>query len=71
MKQLTVQVPDEKYGFFQELVASLGFVKEIKEDAEPSKDEILAGIREAVEDVKLIKAGKKKATLLKDFLNEL
>jgi hypothetical protein len=41
------------------------------EEPEPTKAEILAGIKEAVEEVKLIKAGKLKAKSLKDLLNEL
>ncbi len=70
MKQLTIQVPDKKYPFFIELVDNLGF-KKIETEDEPTKEQILKGISEAVEEVKQIKAGKKKAVLLKDFLNEL
>jgi len=71
MKQLTIQVPDKKYRFFKELINNLGFVNEVKDDDEPTKEQILAGLRDAVEEVNQIKAGKKKAVLLKDFLNEL
>jgi hypothetical protein len=71
MKQVTIQVPDKKYQFFIELVNSLGFVKKVEVAEEPSKEQILAGIQDAVNEVKQIKAGKKKAVLLKDFLNEL
>jgi hypothetical protein len=41
------------------------------EEPEPTKAEILAGIKEAVEEVKLIKAGKIQAKSLNDLLNEL
>ena len=41
------------------------------EEPEPTKAEILAGIIDAVEEVKLIKAGKIKAKSLKELLNEL
>jgi hypothetical protein len=41
------------------------------EEPEPTKAEILVGIKEALEEVKLIKAGKLKAKSLKDLLNEL
>ncbi len=41
------------------------------EEQEPTKAEILAGIKEAVEEVKLIKAGKIKATSLQELLDEL
>ena len=72
MKQVTIQVPDKKYSFFMELINDLGFAKKITDaDNGPDKEHILAGIREAVEEVKQIRAGKKKAVLLKDFLNEL
>ena len=41
------------------------------EEPAPTKENILAGIKEAVEQVKLIKAGKMKAKSLKELLNEL
>jgi hypothetical protein len=73
MKTLTIKVPDKKYPFFIELIKNLNLdlVKEAKTDDEPTKEQILTGIREAVDEVNAIKAGKKKAVLLKDFLNEL
>ncbi len=71
MKTLTLEIPDKKYQFFKELIKSLDFVKEVGTDKEPGKEQIIEGIREAVSEVKAIKTGKKKAVLLKDFLNEL
>ncbi len=41
------------------------------EEPEPTKAEILTGIKKAVEEVKLIRAGKIKAKSLKELLNEL
>lgn len=41
------------------------------EEPEPTKTEILEGIKDAIEEVKLIKAGKLKAKSLKELLNEL
>ena len=41
------------------------------EEPEPTKAEVLAGIKEAIEEVKLIKEGKIKAKPLKELLNEL
>lgn len=41
------------------------------EEPTPTKEEILTGIKEAIEEVKLIKAGKVKAKSLKELLNEL
>jgi hypothetical protein len=39
--------------------------------ATPGKKQLLKGIKEALNEVKLIEAGKKKATTLKAFLDEL
>jgi PHD/YefM family antitoxin component YafN of YafNO toxin-antitoxin module len=41
------------------------------EQPEPTKASVLKGIQEAVEEVKLIKAGKLKGKSLKELLNEL
>ena len=72
MKQVVLSVPDKKYEFFIELVRSLEFVKEVEvTEKEPGKKEILAGIRQAVEEVKLIKAGKLKGRPVQELLNEL
>ena len=71
MKQVTLHIPDNKYPFFIELVKNLDFVKTIDDEINPSKKEILVGLQHAIAEVKLIKAGKKKAQSLNDFLNEL
>jgi len=72
MKSITLSVPDKDYAFFMKLVKSLDFVQ-VKDKAQkpPTKEEFLNGLREAVEEVKQIKAGKKKASSLKEFLDEL
>ena len=41
------------------------------EEPIPTKAEILVGIKDAIEEVKLIKAGKIKTKSLKELLNEL
>jgi len=73
MKTLTIHnIPDNEYPFFAELVKKLGISKKVSVvDEEPTKEQILEGIREAVEEVKQIKTGKKKAVSLKEFLNDL
>ena len=75
MKQVTLHITDKKMHLFIELAKSLNFVKKIEveeeEYKESTKEEILEGIRQAVKEVNLIKQGKLKPTLLKDFLNEL
>jgi hypothetical protein len=73
MKTLTIDVPDNKYGQFLEVISTLGLDKDsihIQSETQ-SKQEILDGLKEAVEEMNLILAGKKKGTPLKDFLNEL
>jgi hypothetical protein len=74
MKQITLEIPDKKFPFFMELLKNLGLEKKArvaKEEKEPSKEEILQGIREAAEEVKLIKAGKLKGISAKSLLDEL
>jgi hypothetical protein len=70
MKQVTVEIPDKKYPFFLELVKSLG-LKKVSRSEKLRRKDIKAGIKEAVEEMKLIKAGKKKARNAEDFLNGL
>jgi hypothetical protein len=69
MKQVTLKVKESKYQFFMELIKSLDFVKLKEEDS--TKEEILNGVKEAVEEMKQVKAGKIKTRTMKDFLNEL
>ncbi len=44
---------------------------EVLENGEPTKNEILDGIREAVNEVKLVKAGKLKGRPVQELLDEL
>ena len=72
MKTITLHIPNKKYSQFVELAKNLRYVKKIElEDDEPTKEEILEGIKEGLKEVKLIQQGNIKATFLKDFLNEL
>jgi hypothetical protein len=70
MKQITVNIPDNKYSFFLELVKNLGLEK-VKEEQVETKEEVLKGIEQGFNEVKLIQEGKMKGTPLKDFLDEL
>lgn len=69
MKKITLDIPDNKYPFFLELVKNLGFVK-VNEESE-SSEEVLHDLAQGFKEVKLIEEGKIKGTTLKDFLNEL
>lgn len=71
MKQITLNIPDNKVLFFMELVNNLGFVKNVETDDVPTKEQILDNIKAGLEEMKLIKQGKLKTTSLNDFLNEL
>ncbi len=71
MRQVTLHIPDKKYTIFIELLKSIDFIKKIEETNEPTKEDVLEGIREAVQEVNLIKAGKLKGINAKDLLNEL
>jgi hypothetical protein len=67
--KLILDIPDNKAKSFIEVLKSISFVK-----AKPltdSKALLMEEIREAVEEMKLIRKGKKKARNAEDFLNEL
>jgi hypothetical protein len=69
--KVTVDIKDNKALFFLELVKNLSFVKKVETEETPSKKEILKGIREAVKEVNLIKAGKMKGKPIQQLLDEL
>jgi CHASE3 domain sensor protein len=69
LKQVTLHIADNKYQIFIELVRNLNFAKKIVE--EPAKKEILDGIRQAVEEMNLIKAGKLKGRPAEQIIFEL
>jgi len=71
MRQVTVYVADKEYNHFVQLAKNLSYVKKIETDDEPSKEEIMEGIKAGLEEVKLYRKGKLKTTPAKDFLNEL
>ena len=67
--KVLLDIKDSKAEFMMELLKSLSFVK-----AEPlsgPKALLIEEIKEAVEEMKLIRSGKKKARNAQDFLNEL
>ena len=67
--KILLDIPDNKVTSFMEVIKSITYVK-----AKPltdSKAKLMTEIKEAVEEMKLIRAGKKKARNAEDFLNEL
>jgi hypothetical protein len=67
--QVLLNIPDVKAPFLMDVLQHISYVK-----VKPLTDEkalLLTEIKEAVEEMKLIKRGKKKARHLEDFLHEL
>ncbi|MDI7166810.1 hypothetical protein [Leptospira santarosai] len=73
MKQIILNVPDQKYPFLMELLRSLNFVnvQESGEEKEPTKKEILASIKQGMKEVELHRQGKLKLKSAKKLLDEL
>ena len=71
-QRVVLTVLPRKYDFLMELLGSFDFVKVEKEETEgDSREEILAKLKEAAKDIKLIKAGKLKGRPARELLNEL
>ena len=68
--KLLIEVEDKKAPALLEVLRGLSFVKtkRIKKD---KKERVLKGLKEAIEEVKLAKAGKIKLKTFDEFLNEL
>ncbi len=67
--KIPLDIPDNKVSSLLEVLRSISYMK-----AKPltdAKDLLMEEIRDAVEEMKLIRAGKKKARNAEDFLNEL
>ncbi len=67
--RVLLDIKDSKSQFILELLRNFPFVK--AKTLSPYKAEILEGIKEAAEEMKLVKAGKLKARNAEDLLNEL
>ena len=67
--KVLLDIPDNKASSLMDVLQSISYVK-----AKPltdAKAKLMGEIRDAVEEMKLIKAGKKKARNAEVFLNEL
>jgi hypothetical protein len=74
--KLVIDVKDSKADLLLEFLRTLTYVKVRQAPSEDTdqaagKAEVLAGVKEAVEEMKLVKAGKLKGRDAMDFLNEL
>ena len=71
-QQVVLNVATRKYDFFMELLKNFDFVKVAQEELDgDSREEIIAKLKDAAEDLKLIKAGKLKGRPARELLNEL
>lgn len=67
--KVLIDIPDNKAASLMEVLKSISYVK-----AKPltdAKAKLMSEIRDAVEEMKLIKSEKKEARNAEDFLNEL
>jgi hypothetical protein len=67
--KVLIDIKDNKASFVMELLDSLPFVK--TQTLTSEKALLIEEIKEGVEEMKLIKAGKKTARNAEEFLNEL
>lgn len=72
MKQVTLHIIEKKYHLFIEFAKSISFIKKIEvEDEVSAKQQVLEGVRQAVKERNLVKAGKLKARDARELVNEL
>ena len=72
MRQLTIQVPDNKYSFFLELLDNIDFIKlQSNFSGGDTNEAIEENIKRGVQELQLIKKGKLKSRSAKEFLNEI
>lgn len=67
--KVLIDIPDNEATSFMELIRSVSYAK--VKPLTDSKAQLLGEIREAVEEMKLIREGKKSARNAEEFLNEL
>jgi len=67
--KVLLDVKDSKADYLLEMLKKLPYVK--AQQITEAKAQLMSEIREAVEELKLIRAGKKEARNAEDFLNEL
>ncbi len=67
--KVLLDIKDNKAFHLMEVLKSLPYVK--TKQLTDAKAQLMSDIREAVEEMKLIRSGKKEARNAEDFLNEL
>ena len=74
MKEIILQVPDNQYSFFLELIKKLKFAKITESKAKvftPKQQEFIADLKQSLQDVDLHLQGKVKLQDAREFLDEL
>ena len=67
--KVILDISDEKADFFMEVLKNFSFVQ--AKPLTPYKEEILMGMKEAVNEMNLIKSGEERSQSLEDFLDGL
>lgn len=67
--KILIDIPDNKALAFLDVIRSISYVK--AKELTDTKAELLADIKEAVEELKLVKKGELKTRPIEDLLNEL
>lgn len=68
--KILLDIKDSKAAFFMEVLKNFSFVKEATPLSD-AKAELMQEVRESVEELKLVRAGKLKARDAEDLINEL
>ena len=72
MKHITVDIPDDKYMFFLELINNLGFLSKPKNDDQAeNENSLFDSLQQGFKELELAKEGKLETRSLKDFLDEV
>lgn len=69
--KVLLEIKENRFPFFMELVKSLNYIDVIKEVKDVKKSEHINNLVEAFDNVKQYESGKKKLKTAKDLLNEL
>lgn len=67
--KILIDIPDNKALAFLDVIRSISYVK--AKELTDTKAELIADIKEAVEELKLVKKGELKTRPIEDLLNEL
>ena len=67
MKQVVIEIPENKYKFFEELMAELGFAQKSK----TGEGLIYASVEKGLHEVNLIRAGKLPKKPIQKLLREI